>query len=278
MTGIGACRTCGVQTVRRTGARGIVPMYCPTCLVERKRERDALCRVPRTPEAERLYRVEHPRSLTCRDCGASFFSPNGRMLCLPCATPKPKVKPVRLRSCLTCGVTFTQARTEGYCTDACRLEMGRRRYRADYHSVPLRPFECSECGVIFEGKGSGRANGVSYCSAHCREKVASRTPAARDRRSDENHRRKARKRGAFVARVYRSQVYERDGWRCQLCHRRVDPKLAFPHLMSATLDHIVPLAAGGTHEPRNVQLAHFICNSRKGAGVNGLGEQLRLVG
>jgi 5-methylcytosine-specific restriction endonuclease McrA len=29
------------------------------------------------------------------------------------------------------------------------------------------------------------------------------------------------------------------------------------------LDHIVPLARGGTHEPRNVQVSHARCNNRK---------------
>jgi 5-methylcytosine-specific restriction endonuclease McrA len=46
---------------------------------------------------------------------------------------------------------------------------------------------------------------------------------------------------------------------------RVDPKLRWPDLMAATLDHIIPIAQGGTHEPRNVQLAHFSCNVRKRA-------------
>ena len=50
--------------------------------------------------------------------------------------------------------------------------------------------------------------------------------------------------------------------------------LAYPHPHSATLDHIVPLAAGGAHSYANVQCAHFICNSVKGAG--GIG-QLRLA-
>jgi 5-methylcytosine-specific restriction endonuclease McrA len=31
------------------------------------------------------------------------------------------------------------------------------------------------------------------------------------------------------------------------------------------LDHIVPLSRGGTHEPSNVQLAHYGCNSKRGA-------------
>jgi 5-methylcytosine-specific restriction endonuclease McrA len=37
--------------------------------------------------------------------------------------------------------------------------------------------------------------------------------------------------------------------------------------MSPTIDHILPLARGGTHEPSNVQAAHFGCNAAKGARV-----------
>jgi len=72
-----------------------------------------------------------------------------------------------------------------------------------------------------------------------------------------------RKRGAFVADVSRTAVFERDGWECQLCHRAVDPSLRYPNADAASLDHIVPLARGGTHEPANVQLAHSRCNSSK---------------
>jgi len=36
-----------------------------------------------------------------------------------------------------------------------------------------------------------------------------------------------------------------------------------PHPLAPTIDHVVPLAAGGLHEPANVQLAHFLCNARK---------------
>lgn len=65
----------------------------------------------------------------------------------------------------------------------------------------------------------------------------------------------------------RPRIYERDGWMCQLCGEPVDPALIFPDRLSATLDHIVPLSLGGTHDPSNVQLAHLGCNSAKGNRV-----------
>ncbi|WP_309054528.1 HNH endonuclease signature motif containing protein [Streptomyces sp.] len=58
-------------------------------------------------------------------------------------------------------------------------------------------------------------------------------------------------------------VYERDGWTCGLCRLPVDPGLAWPHPMSASVDHILPLSQGGTHALTNVQCAHLSCNSRK---------------
>jgi 5-methylcytosine-specific restriction endonuclease McrA len=38
-----------------------------------------------------------------------------------------------------------------------------------------------------------------------------------------------------------------------------------PEPLAPTIDHIIALANGGTHEPTNVQCAHFICNATKGA-------------
>lgn len=81
---------------------------------------------------------------------------------------------------------------------------------------------------------------------------------------EKNHRRRARLLNAFVAPVDPAAIWERDGGICQLCSAPIDPLLEWPDRMSRTLDHVVPLARGGTHEPANVQLAHAVCNSRKG--------------
>ena len=78
------------------------------------------------------------------------------------------------------------------------------------------------------------------------------------------HRRRARQHEAFVAPVRRHTVYARDGWTCQLCMTPLNMNAHVPEPDAPTIDHITPLARGGTHEPDNVQAAHFLCNSLKG--------------
>jgi hypothetical protein len=78
------------------------------------------------------------------------------------------------------------------------------------------------------------------------------------------------RRRALLERALRAEpfaprdVYERDQWTCGLCRLPVDPGLKWPHPMSASVDHIVPLSRGGDHMLTNVQCAHLNCNSRKG--------------
>lgn len=89
-------------------------------------------------------------------------------------------------------------------------------------------------------------------------------------------RRRARQRGAQHERVERLKAFERDGWRCGRCGKKVNGRLKWPHPWCATLDHIVPLALGGDHTYENVQLAHWRCNNEKGHRL--AGDQLALLG
>lgn len=61
------------------------------------------------------------------------------------------------------------------------------------------------------------------------------------------------------------EIFERDGWVCQICHRPVDRTLRFPDPMSKSLDHIVAVVNGGTHTRANVQTTHLRCNLVKAA-------------
>lgn len=82
-------------------------------------------------------------------------------------------------------------------------------------------------------------------------------------------RRRARELDAFVEDVPRLEIFERDGWQCMIpgCFYpgvpvSLDPP--FPDPLFATVDHVVPLSKGGTHERSNAATAHFRCNVAKG--------------
>ncbi|WP_425566396.1 HNH endonuclease [Nonomuraea roseoviolacea] len=77
--------------------------------------------------------------------------------------------------------------------------------------------------------------------------------------------RRALEYGSAVEAFANVEVFERDGWLCQLCGDPVDREADFPHPLYPTLDHIVPLSKGGEHSRANTQLAHYRCNLMKGA-------------
>ena len=51
---------------------------------------------------------------------------------------------------------------------------------------------------------------------------------------------------------------------CGICGLPVDKTLKYPHPMSATIDHIIPIDRGGhPSDIANLQLAHMACNRQK---------------
>ena len=105
----------------------------------------------------------------------------------------------------------------------------------------------------------GRAAKTAYNAAHPekRKTAGARYRAAHpEKRREQNHRRRARVRSQFVAPVDAAAIYARDGSRCHICGRKVRQK-------DASMDHLVPISLGGTHEPANVRLAHRRCNHQR---------------
>lgn len=51
---------------------------------------------------------------------------------------------------------------------------------------------------------------------------------------------------------------------CGICGMPINVSLPYPHPWSLTIDHIKPIAKGGTTSEDNLQPAHFKCNRRKG--------------
>ncbi|MDX2257246.1 MAG: HNH endonuclease [Pseudanabaenaceae cyanobacterium bins.39] len=55
----------------------------------------------------------------------------------------------------------------------------------------------------------------------------------------------------------RKYVFERNNYQCQSCHK-IDPTAK-----KLQVDHIIPLAQGGTHDLSNLQTLCAECNRRK---------------
>jgi hypothetical protein len=78
-----------------------------------------------------------------------------------------------------------------------------------------------------------------------------------------DHLARARKYGVEYEPIDEVSIFERDGWRCQICG--VKTRGTYPNPRSPSLDHIVPMARSGPHLRHNVQCACWDCNCRKGA-------------
>lgn len=61
------------------------------------------------------------------------------------------------------------------------------------------------------------------------------------------------------------KVFERDGWRCQICGKPTPrSRRGTLHPNAPELDHIVPISKGGPHAYANTQCACRACNIEKG--------------
>lgn len=193
-------------------------------------------------------------------------------------------KSLRSPDCVVCGnvIPDTRRADAETCSIPCNDKRKSLRRRAKFRQV--KGSECLECGNAIPLSVSAN---VLYCSDKCRlarkqrydsqwaadnrdkvrayvRKWAKENP---DVMSAHRHKRRALMREAYVEDVVASEIFKRDEWVCGICGEDIDSGLEWPDPMSVTLDHIVPLAAGGKHERANCQAAHYSCNSRKGARI-----------
>ena len=137
---------------------------------------------------------------------------------------------------------------------------------------------CSVCQVEYQRKGT---HGICPNCLEAKRIVRNATPQAKALRTairkrlktlklhdKGKHRKRAIKFGVAYETVKPGEVFDRDGWMCQLCHEPIDRTAQAPHPLSASLDHVIPMARGGPHTYGNVQAAHFRCNSLKGARMS----------
>jgi hypothetical protein len=185
--------------------------------------------------------------------------------------------------CSECGrlrYSSLQSKRSGVltCVDCRRKRAGYRPRRSDWRPVVAT---CPTCGESFKQQRYGQ----KYCTTRCRwrrqrrafsdDAIERRKQYDRARNRNKLHRRRVRDKGVAAESYTLAEIAKRDRYRCGLCRKRVAMTKAMPHPKAPTIDHIVPLAAGGDNTKANVQLAHFRCNSKKNSGGS---QQLRLIG
>lgn len=223
------------------------------------------------------------RNYVCADCrahGEQVGRGPTRKWCPPCqaaresARKKDRVPP---RHCPTCREVVTRNGCT-YCSAACqpqRTWAERKAGRSLAH--------CEACSAEYPKYFPAQR----WCSLACANRHKVRTVPARRFSPEEarerireswrqkNRRRRAAKRGAASEPYTLAEIAARDRMRCGLCGGRVAMKQVVPHPKAPTVDHVVPVFDGGDDTRANVQLAHFLCNSAKGARGS---QQLALIG
>jgi hypothetical protein len=211
--------------------------------------------------AEGMPSRKSSRVTSCTGCGK-------RMDLKSCTADKPRCQDCRQSDrravCSGCGDPYTQLSGrpgQKYCSTACR------------DSAPPPPGLCKDCGTPTP-RTSWR--GIALCDV-CRPvraaalKERQRLATIQWRKDHPEHDRdKARRRRALkldlpVERYTTEEIAERDGYRCGICRGPVDMTLSGLDDWGPTVDHVTALVNGGHDVRSNVQLAHRICNTKKGA-------------
>lgn len=226
------------------------------------------------------------QALTCA-CG----KPKVRKasVCIVCSRASRKLRLLRLAgNCIQCGRAFNRSKPRGrdklrFCSVQCSgayrhavraaREAARRAEREARRRVPkvyiprTRTLRCESCGVEFTQR-MGRPR--RWCSRRCYKASPSFMVLRQRQHRDRKHRERASKVKVQCEAFHVDDVFARDGWRCQLCGRLTPKKRRGKFADNAPeIDHIVPLALGGSHSWANVQCACRRCNGRKGATVLG---------
>jgi hypothetical protein len=214
------------------------------------------------------------RAFTCTQCGQDF-SQNGpgrpRKICDSCKrdAQSDRTPP----GCEICGQPATVGKrgpVGRFCSRDCRL----KSYPTRTREYKPRCTGCPNCGEPRETKHA-RTCGAQVCREALLgpERLCSRPACNRPHSAlglcmshyamERNHMRRAALAGRPRESFTHLEIFERDGWVCRLCGDPVNKELAHPDPMSASLDHILPVANGGAHTRENVQLAHWLCNVSK---------------
>lgn len=160
------------------------------------------------------------------------------------------------RVCVICGREFIAKSAKGEtCSKKCGTMLSNIRNgycQYDFLFSSPQKKECPTCGKVFSTTNPRKR----YCSDECKQR-------SHDHRINNDNR--------IDRDITLKKLFDRDGGTCKICGGECDfgdykikrgkfsAGINYP-----TIDHIYPLSKGGQHSWKNVQLAHFRCNCKKG--------------
>lgn len=163
--------------------------------------------------------------------------------------------------CRVCGKQFqAESVRNKICSRECRLKEGCSKsltYSINQHK--LKQFKCKECSKVYSSQYGDKKR--QFCSKECCEKYSTRIGKGT---------RRARQFAARYESVNPIAILNRDNWHCKLCGRSTPRKYRGTTKDNAPeIDHIIPLALGGSHTFINLQCLCRKCNQLKGVTPKG---------
>jgi 5-methylcytosine-specific restriction endonuclease McrA len=213
------------------------------------------------------------KTALCRRCGVAVKRPKAT-LCRPCrlavSVERLALKPVRVKAtisntCVVCGVVFQAIRPVQTCSKACRAE--RFRLLMTGKTQRRTTQQCRTCHQVMVI--ADRANPRLDCPTCYKRRYKREHGYLKSSYKRAKHLGVERDRSLSMV-----KVGTRDRWICQLCGCRTLRQQRSTHDRYPNVDHIVPLARGGTHTWSNVQLTCRKCNQLKSVEIRG---QFRLA-
>lgn len=184
----------------------------------------------------------------CTYCGDNFIKGKRKKFCSKeCATESYKRSNSK-RECVYCKKYFRPSNHRKCCSNECK----RKKENLD-RKKRWRLRKCKYCGLW---KHTVRRK---YCSKECGRRGVNLSKELR-----KNERLKiARRNGQFDADIDIYKLIERDGGHCYLCGDDILFTCHFNDPKYPTIEHVMPIAKGGTHSWDNVKVACRECNTRK---------------
>lgn len=249
----------------------------------------------------RFFVIPKMSGLSCR-CGSCFCGIGTRV--------GVSVWPERADGCVFCGGSLAgRARQARYCSTRCRWDANHRkqidaarnqlRLSGGYAVGDSKP--CEVCGSVFVKRSVRHATCSVECASElrgvelwrrelpphsaiaivgcddcgrltvCKTRKGGTCSECSMLRARERYRRKnMKRRGAAGKPLTVRELLDRDGNICYICDRAIDVSLSGSDNLGPTVDHVIPLARGGTNQGSNLRLTHRQCNTKKGVSLPAL--------